>query len=214
VSETQTTTWSVARIDEIETAGQNGTWIPIRRSFDVRAFGINAWTANDDGTIISEHDETGNEHQELYVVLNGHAAFTVAGEEIDAPAGTVVFVRDPGTKRGAVSKEDGTTILAVGAKPGEVFAPSSWETNAEIFPLFAQGEFAEAKRRLEEALVAYPEAAGLIYNLACAESRLGETDAAIEHLNRSIELSDSFREYAQGDSDFDPIRDDPRFPSA
>jgi tetratricopeptide (TPR) repeat protein len=214
VSQTETKTWTVAGLDEIEPAGQNSTWIPIRRQLGVGAFGINAWTADPDGKIISEHEETSSGHEELYLVVNGHAAFTVAGEEIDAPAGTVVFVRDPGTKRGAVSKEEGTTILAVGAKPGEAFTPSPWETNAEIFPLFEQGEFAEAKRRLEAAVAEYPDAAGLLYNLACAESRLGETDAALEHLAAAIERADSFAEYAQTDSDFDPIRDDPRFPSA
>jgi hypothetical protein len=31
------------------------------------------------------------------------------------------------------------------------------------------------------------------------------------HLGRVIELSDGFRALAQGDSDFDPIRDEPAF---
>ena len=34
-------------------------------------------------------------HQEAYVVIAGHATFSLDGEEIDAPQGTVVFIRDP-----------------------------------------------------------------------------------------------------------------------
>ena len=32
-------------------------------------------------------------------MMTGHAIFTVDGEEIDAPAGTIVFVRDPALLR-------------------------------------------------------------------------------------------------------------------
>ena len=60
----------------------------------------------------------------------------------------------------------------------------------------------------------HPNGAGLFFNLACAESRLGETDAALEHLARAIELEPGFREYAQNDEDLEAIRSDPRFPTA
>jgi tetratricopeptide (TPR) repeat protein len=203
--------YTVGRLDELE---RIGGWIPIRRRLDIGAFGVNAWRPPDDGSpIIGEHDEATTEHEELYVVLEGRATFTVAGEEIDAPAGTLVFVRDPALKRGAVATDPGTTILTAGGKPGEAYAPLSWEENADVIPLFGQGEYAEAKARLERALDRHPDAAGLIYNLACAESRLGETDAALEHLGRAIELLESFRKAAADDPDFESIRDDPRFPS-
>jgi tetratricopeptide (TPR) repeat protein len=203
--------YTVGRLDALE---RIGGWIPIRRRLDIGAFGVNAWRPPDDGSpIIGEHDEATTEHEELYVVLEGRATFTVAGEEIDAPAGTLVFVRDPALKRGAVATDPGTTILTAGGKPGEAYAPLPWEENADVIPLFGQGEYAEAKARLERALDRHPDAAGLIYNLACAESRLGETDAALEHLGRAIELLESFRKAAADDPDFESIRDDPRFPS-
>jgi hypothetical protein len=34
---------------------------------------------------------------------------------------------NPGVKRTAYAEEAGTTVLAVGAKPGETFTPSAWE---------------------------------------------------------------------------------------
>lgn len=204
--------YRIARVDEIEAV--NG-WLPVRRHLGVGAFGVNAWRPQEDGrTIIGEHDEATTGHEELYLVTDGHATFTVGGEEIDAPAGTLVFVRDASLKRAAVARDPATTVLTVGAKPGEAYAPLPWEENADVIPLFGRGQFAEAKGRLERAIERYPDAGGLIYNLACAESRLGETDAALGHLARAIEIWPGFREAAAGDPDFEPIRDDPRFPSS
>jgi tetratricopeptide (TPR) repeat protein len=200
----------VKHLDEIEPVDG---WLPIRRRLGITAFGVNAWRPQSDGrTIIGEHDEATTGHEELYVVIKGHATFTVDGNEIDAPAGTFVFVSDPSLKRGAVAAEPDTTILTAGGKPGEAYQPLPWEENSEIIPLFGRGEYAEAKTRLVQALERHPEAGGLLYNLACAESRLGETDAALGHLERAIEIWPGFRDAAAGDPDFDAIRDDARFP--
>ena len=71
----------------------------------------------------SEHDETGGGaggHEEVYAVIAGRAKFTIAGDEIDAGPGTLVFVRDPGARRLAVAAADGTTILALGGTPAGV----------------------------------------------------------------------------------------------
>ena len=47
-------------------------------------------------------------------MLAGHAEFTVAGETIDAPAGTLVFIPDVAAERGAVARADETTVLVIG----------------------------------------------------------------------------------------------------
>ena len=52
----------------------------------------------------------------------------MGGEEIDAPAGTFLYVPDPAVVRGAVAREAGTTMLVVGAEPGCAFTPSEWDT--------------------------------------------------------------------------------------
>ena len=59
--------------------------------------------------------------------MRGRATFTVAGETIDAPAGTFVSVPDPGVERKAVAAEDGTAIFAVGAPRGRAYEVSPWE---------------------------------------------------------------------------------------
>jgi len=179
---------------------------------DVRAFGVNAWTASEPGAqLVGEHDEVTSGHEELYLITTGSATFTVDGEEITAAAGTVVFVPDPTTKRAAVANEAGTTVFAVGAQPDAVFRPRAWEHNASVFPLFGEGDYNGAKRALTEALDQYEDREGLLYNIACAEARLGETEAAIGHLGESIALRPSFAELARNDEDLDAIRDDPRF---
>jgi tetratricopeptide (TPR) repeat protein len=206
--------FEIARLDEIERDSTRSAWIPIRRRFGIEAFGVNAWSAaGPEDELIPEHEESSIGHEEVYVVVDGNATFSVGGEEIDAPAGTIVFVRDPAVQRGARAKEGGATILTVGAKPGDAFRVSPWEVNAEIFPLFDRGDFAEAKRRLEPVVEANPQSAGSVYNLACAEAMLGETDAALEHLARAVELHPPFAEAARADDDLASLRDDPRFAS-
>ena len=199
-----------ARLEDIR---RSDNWYAIRRHFEIEAFGVNAWTASAGDAVIGEHSETTSGHQELYVVLDGHAEFTVDGETIDAPRGTLVFVRDADVRRGAVARDDGTTVLAVGAKAGDVFAPQGWEYAADAMPLFERGDYAGAKELLAEANERYPGFAGILYNLACAEARLGEADAALEHLNAAVARQQEFAGYAQTDEDLESIRADPRFPS-
>ena len=93
---------------------------PVRHHFGITSFGVNAWTARDAGDrIINEHDESEpDSDEELYLVLRGHATFELDGERVDAPAGTLVFVR-PGVKRTAFAEEAGTTIVVLGGSPGK-----------------------------------------------------------------------------------------------
>jgi hypothetical protein len=124
----------VLRLDDLEPTRVEGTiWKPIRSTLGIEAFGINAYVAERAGDrLFNEHDETESlagtqRHQELYVVLEGRATFTVDGEDVDAPARTLVFVEDPASRRGAVAAEDGTTVLAIGAPVGEGYRPPPWE---------------------------------------------------------------------------------------
>jgi hypothetical protein len=111
-------------------------WKPIRSTLGIRAFGINAYVAKRAGDrLFNEHDETEDlagtqRHQELYIVFEGRATFTVDGEEVDAPAGTLVFVGDPCSRRSAVAAADDTMVLALGGPVGEPYQPPPWE---EIF---------------------------------------------------------------------------------
>jgi hypothetical protein len=105
----------------------------VRRHFDIRAFGVNGITGNAGDEMVEPHDERDHEaqltdgHEELFAVMSGHAVFTVDGEDLDAPAGTLVFVRDPALVRSARATVDGTAILAIGGRSGAPFEISRWE---------------------------------------------------------------------------------------
>jgi hypothetical protein len=106
-------------------------WKPLRHHFGIRAFGFNAWVADHAGQeLVEEHDEiAGNAggHEEVYAIVRGRATFTVDGEQVEVPAGSIVHVADPKLVRSAVAGEAGTTVLCVGAEPGKAFEPSDWE---------------------------------------------------------------------------------------
>jgi len=120
-------------LDEIRSAPSDETgatvWKPIRALFGVAAFGVNGFIGRESGDqVIEEHDEMDPaRHEELYAVLRGRAEFQLDGKPIDAPAGTLVFVRDPSIVRKAVAREPDTAVLAIGAGPGQVFEPRSWD---------------------------------------------------------------------------------------
>jgi tetratricopeptide (TPR) repeat protein len=206
--------YAFASLDELELPQLPGApgWAGVRRHFGIESFGVNAWTAEQPGDdVIGEHDELQNGHEELYVVESGLATFTVDGETISAPEGTIVFVRDPAAKRRAVADEPGTRILAVGAKRGAVFEPSTWERSVPAFQFFASGEYDRALEVLEAAHAEFPDDATVLYNLACAESMSGRTAEALGHLRQSVAGGERFLELARTDTDFDPIRDEPGF---
>lgn len=208
--------YAVVKLDELvpyETEGQ-ARWHTIRRVLDIKAFGMNAWTATEDGQqVIGEHAEAdgGEEHEEVYVVVSGNATFTLDGETFDAPAGTIVHVPDPAVKRGAVGTRD-TTILAVGAKPGVVFTPSPWERTAEALRFWQTDEWDKAIAILEEHLAETPDSGVTVYNLACALARAGRRDEALARIREAVTLEDRFLTLAQTDDDLASIRDEPSFP--
>ena len=207
-------TYAVARIEEIEELDDGRVPMrPVRHHLGITAFGVNAFTGREAGDrIINEHDEAdaADGDEELYVVTSGRAVFELDGDRIDAPTGTFVFV-PPAVKRTAFAEEPGTTLVAVGATPGHAYVPRGWELWAPLNAIYQAGEYAEVADRGRELVEAHPQYPLLFYNLACCESMAGRGADAIDHLRRATELSDQLREFAKGDSDFDPIRDEPAF---
>jgi hypothetical protein len=132
-----TASFVTAHLDDVPTLAfgtdADPDWKPLRHHLGVGAFGVNAWVAAAAGdAAVERHDEAPSEagetgHEELYVVMKGAARFTVDGEAIDAPAGTLVFISDPALTREAVATADDTVVLAIGAARGVAFEPSDWE---------------------------------------------------------------------------------------
>ena len=202
----------VARLEDIERRGRD---IPVREHLGIRAFGVNAYTPSEEGTLIGEHDEAGSGQEELYIVLDGNATFEVDGETVDAPAGTFVVVA-PDSRRKATG--DGT-ILAVGATPGEAYHAldwgDAWTFHSESMRAYGEERYGDALEAVRAGLQHSPDHPGLHYNYACFATLAGDTgDETFGHLRRSVELLPRFREQARRDDDFEAVRDDPRFEEA
>jgi quercetin dioxygenase-like cupin family protein len=197
------------RLDDIDGVPVFGTlvWKPVRRTLGVTAFGINAYVAANAGDeVVEEHTEEQLGHEEIYVVLRGHATFTVDGEEVDAPTGTFVYLDDVQQQRHAIAREPGTTVLAIGGVPGR-HEVSPWELVFPALPALQAGDYDTARRILQEGLAVRDHPA-IHYNLACVEARAGNTERALEELGRA---APHHLVRARDDEDLASLRDDPRF---
>ena len=211
------TGFAALSITEAAAAQENGERqnVRLRGELGIGAFGVNAVRAVAAGTrVIGEHDEAGpgsDGHEELYIVLSGHAVFTVAGEQVDAPLGTAVFVRDPELRRSAVAKEDGTLVVAVGAPAGKPFTPTPGEAMRDFLEPYNAKDYAAALKIGRGILHRYPGNPLALYNIACMEALLGAKDDALKHLGEALAGSDRLRENARTDDDFASLRGDPQF---
>ena len=203
--------YRAARIDELQDIAyrQDTHMRPVRHHLGITAFGTNAWTAANKGDRLMPEHEEDEGSEELYVVLNGRARFEIDGETVDAPEGTLVFVR-PQTNRTAFAEEPGTTVLAVGSRVGQPYEAGGWEVWAEFQPAYEAGDYEAVIDRARETLEASNYATP-IYNLACCEALTGRKEAAIGHLRLAFERRPSLRDVAKQDTDLDSLREEPAF---
>ena len=208
--------WRSVRLEEIEPIPVvDGTllWRPVRRTLDVGAFGINSYVAPQVGDeVVEDHTEESLGHEEVYVVLSGRATFFLDGETLDAPAGTVVFVREPRIRRHARAEEPNTSVLAIGGPREAPYEPSAWEDFFFAARHRATGDYEAYADEQVEALARRPDHPATLYNLACAEALAGRADAALAHLRRALELEPEWSETAQQDADLAALRDLPGWP--
>jgi hypothetical protein len=201
--------YSVTRFDAIdEIEGDGAPYRPLRKHFGITSFGVSSFSGRKIGDrIINEHSEE-DDQEELYIVLQGRATFELDGEQMDAPAGTLVFA-EPGVTRTAFAEEEGTTVVVVGGKPGKVYEVLGFETWAPFQPLYDAGKYAEAADRARGVIEAHPEAFGAFFCLACCEALAGRADDAARHLRHALTHSERLRLIARRNRDLDTIRERP-----
>ncbi len=201
---------SLADVEPAYAPQQEAKLLPVRRLLGFRAAGVNGWAGDRGQRVVPPHEEdSGNE--ELYVVVRGRAAFTVGGEELDAPAGTFIHVQ-PETHRVATATEDGTVVLAIGGTSGQAFVVHGWDDWTVADALRREGRRDEARAVLDDAIAANPEAGGLIYNAACWAALDGDPDAAFALLARVMAMDEGeVRRWAAHDTDLESLRADPRY---
>ena len=202
----------ILSLDQIEPLSGPGTltWLPVRYTLGIRAFGCNAYVALEAGEdVVEPHTEDPTlAHEELYFVARGRATFTIDEQTYDAPAGTYVFIPDPASHRHAVAEEPGTTVLSFGGPP--TFEPSAWEWAFRAAPL-ARTDPDGARQILADGLGRHPQSPTLHYGVACVEALAGERDEALASLCTALGLRPQLSDWAREDSDLESLRDDPRF---
>jgi tetratricopeptide (TPR) repeat protein len=210
--------WQSVKLEDVApvpVVGGRLLWRPVRRTLDIGAFGINAYVAPEIGDdVIEEHTEQSLGHEEVYLVLSGRATFSLDEATLDAPAGTLVFVRDPSVKRHATAAEAGTSVLAIGGRRGQGYEPSPWEDYFAAERHRAAGDYDAFADELGAVLERRPEHPATLYNLACAEALAGRSDAALDHLRRALELRPELAKTAATDEDLGPLREQPGWPLA
>jgi quercetin dioxygenase-like cupin family protein len=78
------------------------------------------------GESIPEHDETGRDQEEVFVVLSGSPTMVIDGADHPAPAGTFVRV-DPELRRTVRNDgDDVATVLIVSAPRSSGYEPMGW----------------------------------------------------------------------------------------
>jgi hypothetical protein len=192
--------WTAARIDDLETIpwpGAKTTWRPLRQAIGARIVGMSAYTAEAPGhDVVEPHRESegGMGHEEVYVVLRGRATFTLDGETLDAPAGTVVRV-DPAVHRHAVATEPRTAVLALGGEP--TYRPSSSEWIERARP-HIRSDPDRARAIVDELRAQRPDSPGLPIAEALLAVGRGDREAAAEALTR---VDPAYREQLRADPD-------------
>ncbi len=188
--------YAFAKLDELEPAARLAPGatddgrkrFDIRRTLDITAFGVSAFSAPNGVVVINEHDETllGEAGQEeLYIVVKGAATFEIDGESVEAPTGAMVNVQ-PTAKRKATATEDGIAA-------------------------YTAGEYEEALAKQLVVVEKQPDNPVAHFNVGCFAARAGHADQAIEALGRAVEINDRIKELMATDEDLDSIREDQRF---
>jgi hypothetical protein len=196
--------WSAIRLDDAEAIPWPFaplTWRPLRHALGVRIVGMAAFTAERAGDeIVEAHREAegGMGHEEVYVVLRGHARFELDGIELDAPAGTFVRVA-PEVHRHAVAVADDTAVLALGGPP--TFAPSSSEWIERARP-HIRTDPSRARAIVDELRAAQPDSPGLPIADALLAAGRGDEAAARAALSR---VDPQYRDALRADPDLGPL---------
>jgi uncharacterized cupin superfamily protein len=98
--------YTIKRIDEFEEMEGSGgaTWRLARKTLGAEAFGFNVVDIEAGGQIPA-HDHTGDNQEEVFIILEGDGVILAGDEEHEAPAGT--FCRfAPEVNRTILNKSD------------------------------------------------------------------------------------------------------------
>jgi quercetin dioxygenase-like cupin family protein len=104
--------YTIKNIDEFEEMEGSGgaTWRLARKTLGAEAFGFNVVDIEAGGEIPA-HDHTGDNQEEVFIILDGQGTIVTDGEEHDAPAGT--FCRFAPEVNRTIRNESDATVRAL-----------------------------------------------------------------------------------------------------
>jgi mannose-6-phosphate isomerase-like protein (cupin superfamily) len=121
--------YAVRRIDEME-AVFGGAFKRARAELGVTSFGMQVLDMPPETDQYPEHDHAEDGQEEVYVTLRGRGEIEIEGKRHPLDPDTVVMVAS-GVKRKIWPGAEGVRLLAIGARPGEVYqAPEVTELGA------------------------------------------------------------------------------------
>jgi uncharacterized cupin superfamily protein len=119
--------YTIKRIDEFEEMEGSGgaTWRLARKTLGAEAFGFNVVDIEAGGEIPA-HDHSGDNQEEVFIILEGDGTLVCDDEELDAPAGT--FARfAPEVNRTIRNKSDGNVrALLIGVPADSGYQQMPW----------------------------------------------------------------------------------------
>jgi mannose-6-phosphate isomerase-like protein (cupin superfamily) len=117
------TGFTIKHLDELERPWPK--WSLARRSLGINSFGMNVCHL-EPGEDIPEHDETGRDQEEVFIVLRGGPAIVIEGDEHPVREGSFVRV-DPRLRRTVRNiGDEPSTVLIVSAPRSSGYEPPGW----------------------------------------------------------------------------------------
>ena len=115
---------SIDQFEEMEGSG-GATWRLARKTLGAEAFGFNVVDI-DAGGEIPAHDHSGDNQEEVFVILEGQGTLVTDGEEHDAPAGTFCRLA-PEVNRTIKNNSDATVrALLIGVPVDSGYVQMPW----------------------------------------------------------------------------------------
>jgi uncharacterized cupin superfamily protein len=113
------------RLAHLQDCERAGNWQLVRRTLDLKAFGINVVDIPA-GEHIPEHDERSRDQEELFYFLSGSPTLVIDGADHLVSAGT--FARlDPGHRRTVRNDGDqSASVLIASAPRSSGYQPMEW----------------------------------------------------------------------------------------
>src|SRR3954465_10643669 len=113
---------TIVHVDEFE---PSGNWLLARRTLGLSAFGMNVVDIAP-GEQIPEHDETGRDQEEVFIVLSGDPTLVVDGQ--DHPLREGAFARlDPELTRTAANRGSAPARVRIcSARRSRGYEPMGW----------------------------------------------------------------------------------------